>query len=59
MAEDEDLATDEDRNVAIVSLCYFLYRAAGCPFGDSLSGLDAWRNINMVQPFNELSERNN
>lgn len=34
-----------NRDVQIVSIYYYLYRLAGCPMGDNLSGLTAWISI--------------
>ncbi|MFA9202113.1 MAG: hypothetical protein ACEQSC_01010 [Candidatus Nanopelagicaceae bacterium] len=30
---------------SIMMLDYYLYRIAGCPYGDNLSGMTMWRNI--------------
>lgn len=30
---------------------YYLYRQAGCPFGDSSTGFHLWLNTNIKQPF--------
>ena len=32
-------------NISVVSLCYYLYRQAGCPYGDSQQGLSIWVDL--------------
>lgn len=41
----------------LVSLLYYLYRQAGCPFGDTLTGLDAWIKLSIEAPFEQLSDK--
>jgi hypothetical protein len=53
---DDDDATLEDVQVHVAALGYYLYRLAGCPLGDSLSGYQAWLQISTIEPFNQLSE---
>jgi len=35
----------DDLKVSIASFGYYLYRVAGCPYGDSLAGFTAWIDI--------------
>jgi hypothetical protein len=35
----------DDLNVSTAAFGYYLYRQAGCPFGDTLSGFTAWVDI--------------
>lgn len=49
---DEEFDADlEDVGVATAALAYYLYRVAGCPFGDNLSGYEAWLQANILEPF--------
>lgn len=46
----------DELKVYVAALYYYLYRQAGCPFGDNLSGYDAWIETSVTQPFNLLCE---
>ena len=35
----------DDLEMSVASLAYCLYRLAGCPYGDTVSGLTAWIDI--------------
>jgi hypothetical protein len=41
------MSLDECNNleVSVASLAYCLYRLAGCPYGDTVSGLTVWIDI--------------
>lgn len=41
----------ENLETHVAAIYYYLYRQAGCPFGDSLSGYDAWIEAQVKQPF--------
>ena len=43
-------------NINAMSLYYFLYRQAGCPYGDTQQGLSAWIDI-QVMKWKELLKR--
>lgn len=47
----------DDVQMATAAIAYYLYRQAGCPLGDSLSGLNAWLKLNVLEPFNQLTEK--
>ena len=54
---DDNLTPQEqfdDAQIATAGLAYYLYRQAGCPFGDSLGGLNAWLRANVTGPFEEV-----
>lgn len=53
--KDEDF---DDARVVIAALAYYFYRLAGCPMGESLSGFQAWLNINILKPFEDLKNVN-
>jgi Protein of unknown function (DUF2934) len=36
---------NENRDIHIAAIAYYLYRQAGCPLGDNVPGLDAWIDI--------------
>ena len=46
-------------NVSVASIAYYLYRLAGCPYGDSISGWTAWLDVQkevfekLVEPIGE------
>ena len=46
----------DDVQTALAALCYYHYRQAGCPFGGSLTGLEAWIQSNVRAPFCRLVE---
>ncbi len=48
---------DQDLQATLTAILYYLYRQAGCPYGDSLSGLTAWKRVNLDAPFNELAQK--
>lgn len=45
-----------ENKVAIAVLALYLYRQAGCPYGESLSGLNMWVNLQM-QVFEEWADK--
>lgn len=45
----------DDLNVSVAALGYYLYRQAGCPYGDNLSGLTAWIDIQKTA-FEQLAD---
>ena len=36
-------------NISVISLFYYLYRQAGCPYGDSQQGLSVWIDMQKLQ----------
>jgi len=47
----------DDLKVSIASFGYYLYRVAGCPYGDSLAGLTVWIDI-QKETFATLADPN-
>lgn len=48
----------DDIKVSVAAIGYYLYRQAGCPYGDSLSGFTAWLDI-QKQAWELLVEKEN
>lgn len=48
----------DDIKVSVAAIGYYLYRQAGCPYGDSLSGFTAWLDI-QKQSWELLVEKEN
>jgi hypothetical protein len=38
----EDISSEELSLVGLASMYLYLYKKEGCPFGESLTGLNAW-----------------
>lgn len=53
----DEQANLEDTQIATAGLAYYLYRLAGCPFGNTLSGYQAWMEVNVFEPFHDLCEQ--
>lgn len=51
MEPELDLAID------VAALLWYLYRSVGCPFGESLSGMEVWVEINMLEPLRKQREK--
>ncbi|HEY9657693.1 MAG TPA: hypothetical protein V6C65_04450 [Allocoleopsis sp.] len=47
----------EDIQTHVAAIAYYLYRLAGCPFGNTLAGYEAWIKIALIEPFDQLCER--
>jgi len=47
---------NNNNDLAIASLAYYLYRMAGCPHGNTSDGLTLWLDI-QKQIFNDLAKR--
>ena len=47
----------EEIGTLLIGLLYYLYRQAGCPYSDSMTGLNAWVDISIRAPFSALSEQ--
>jgi hypothetical protein len=45
----------DDIKVAVTAIAYYLYRLNQCPYGDSLSGLTAWLDI-QKENFEKLAD---
>jgi hypothetical protein len=45
----------DDIKVSVAAIGYYLYRQAGCPYGDSLSGFTAWLDT-QKQAFEKLAD---
>lgn len=52
-----DEATFDDVQIHVAAIAYYLYRLAGCPFGDNLPGYQAWMQVSLLEPFQQLSEQ--
>ena len=48
---------DKDLETTLTAILYCLYRQAGYLYGDSFSGLTAWKKVNVDAPFNELARK--
>jgi hypothetical protein len=49
--------TQEDQDVEIVALMYYLYRQSGAALGDDLAGFCAWKKINIEKPWVVLAKK--
>jgi len=38
----------DDLTVAVAALAYYVYKGAGCPYGDNLQGLHIWIGIQIT-----------
>jgi len=47
---------NNNNDLTIASLAYYLYRLANCPHGNTIGGLTLWLDI-QKQIFNDLAER--
>jgi hypothetical protein len=45
----------DDIKVAVTAIAYYLYRQANCPYGDNISGLTAWLDI-QKEAFEKLAD---
>lgn len=45
----------DDLNLSVAALYYYQYRIVGCPYGDSMSGLTAWIDI-QKEAFEKLAD---
>lgn len=55
MLEGYEMDSDEVMTY-IAGIAYYLYRQAGCPYGNNLSGYQTWVEQEITVPFNKLSE---
>ena len=46
----------DDVQTGLATALYYLYRLAGCPLGDSLSGFNAWIELQRDE-FSKFSDR--
>lgn len=60
MSEEEDEHEHQiiETTIAVAAISYYLYRLAGCPFGDTPSGLNAWNSV-QIKEFVKLTKRFN
>lgn len=47
----------DDVQTGLAAICYYLYRTAGCPYGDNLSGFEMWMQANVRGPWRKLAEQ--
>ncbi len=47
----------ENLEVYVAAIYYYLYRQAGCPFGNSLTGYDAWMDAQVKKPWEAFAEK--
>jgi hypothetical protein len=48
-------ATQEEQDLGIAGLMYYLYRQEGSVFGNNLAGFNKWKRINIDEPWEILS----
>lgn len=46
-----------DVHVDVVAIAYYLYRQAGCPHGDTVTGFDSWYKVNVIGEFKKFGQR--
>jgi hypothetical protein len=48
-------ATQEEQDLGIAGLMYYIYRQEGAVFGDNFEGFNKWKTINIDEPWETLS----